>query len=252
MSGFAKFGPLDQLDWLIVLLAVIVAILAGAPFSGSSRVVSGVGFSNPANRGRLQSAAEDHRSSRPRPGTFEQGRLNERGNMHSLIHKTFDRADVLMSAGCSTFVSAALILVIPRFGIAVVEILIGLLLMGCAFAARARLRGGAHEPAVSASRGAGAKWFDRYDLAMILTLIVVQAVVAGSLRRLEWSGGTVRMFPLILLGAGILLKPRLLRSIERRTPRKEEVGLGTPTAVPANVPHAGDGLRRDFDEKGVR
>ena len=28
MSGFAKFGPLDQLDWLIVLLAVIVGILA--------------------------------------------------------------------------------------------------------------------------------------------------------------------------------------------------------------------------------
>ena len=29
MSGFAKLGPLDQLDWLIVLLAVIVGILAG-------------------------------------------------------------------------------------------------------------------------------------------------------------------------------------------------------------------------------
>jgi uncharacterized membrane protein YbjE (DUF340 family) len=28
MSGFAKFGPLDQLDWLIVLLAVIAGILA--------------------------------------------------------------------------------------------------------------------------------------------------------------------------------------------------------------------------------
>jgi len=28
MSGFAKFGPLDQLDWLIVLFAVIVGVLA--------------------------------------------------------------------------------------------------------------------------------------------------------------------------------------------------------------------------------
>ena len=27
MSGFAKFGPLDQLDWLIVLLAVVVGTL---------------------------------------------------------------------------------------------------------------------------------------------------------------------------------------------------------------------------------
>ena len=37
--------------------------------------------------------------------------------MRSLFPSTYDRADVLMSAGCSTFVSAALILVIPRVGI---------------------------------------------------------------------------------------------------------------------------------------
>ena len=60
--------------------------------------------------------------------------------MHSLIQKTYDRADVVMSAGCSTFVTAALILVIPRFGVVIVEILVGLFLIGCAFAARARLR----------------------------------------------------------------------------------------------------------------
>ena len=28
MSGFAKFGPLDQLEWRIVLLAVVIGILA--------------------------------------------------------------------------------------------------------------------------------------------------------------------------------------------------------------------------------
>jgi hypothetical protein len=172
--------------------------------------------------------------------------------MQSLIQKTYDRADVLMSAGCSTFVSAAMILVIPRFGIAMLEILIGLFLMGCAFAARARLRRGADGPAASASRWAGAKWFDRYDLAMILTVIVVQAVFGGSLRRLGWSEGTIRMFPLILLGTGILLKPRLLRAIERRAPTKDEVGIGTPTAVPASVLRAREDPRRDLDEKGVQ
>lgn len=172
--------------------------------------------------------------------------------MQSLIQKTYDRADVLMSAGCSTFVSAALILVIPRFGIAMLEILIGLFLMGCAFAARARLRRGAEKPAASASRWAGAKWFDRYDVAMILTVIVVQAVFGGSLRRLGWSEGTIRMFPLILLGSGILLKPRLSRAIERRARKKEEVDLGTPLAVPAVVLPSGDAVSRDFDEKGVR
>jgi hypothetical protein len=28
VSGFAKFGPLDQLDWLIILLAVLAGTLA--------------------------------------------------------------------------------------------------------------------------------------------------------------------------------------------------------------------------------
>ena len=28
MSGFAKFGPLDQLDWLIILLSVLAGTLA--------------------------------------------------------------------------------------------------------------------------------------------------------------------------------------------------------------------------------
>ena len=148
-----------------------------------------------------------------------------------------------MSAGCSTFVSAAVILVIPRFGIAMLEILVGLFLMGCAFAARARLRKEALKQPRTEATERRMKRLDRYDLAMILTIIIVQTVVAGSLRRLGWSEGTIRMFPLILLAAGILLKPRLLRAIERRAPRKEEVDLGT---------HADDGPRRDFDEKGVR
>ena len=163
--------------------------------------------------------------------------------MNSLSQRTFDRGDVLMSAGCSIFFSAAVILLIPRFGIAILEILAGLLLMGCAFAARARLRREAHKQPRTEATGRRVKWLDRYDLAMILTIIMVQAVAAGSLRRFGWSEGTIRMFPLVLLAGGILLKPRLLRATERRAPRKEEVDPGT---------HAGDGPRRDFDEKGVQ
>ena len=37
--------------------------------------------------------------------------------MRSLFPSTYDRADVLMSAGCSTFVSAALILVIRELAL---------------------------------------------------------------------------------------------------------------------------------------
>ena len=58
--------------------------------------------------------------------------------MRSLFPSTYDRADVLMSAGCSTFVSAALILVIPRVGIVLLEVLLGLFFIGCALAWRGR------------------------------------------------------------------------------------------------------------------
>jgi hypothetical protein len=140
--------------------------------------------------------------------------------MHSLIQKTYDRADVLMSAGCSIFVTAAMILVIPRFGIAMIEILTGLFLMGCAFATRARLRSRVSGQPARDSRGKRTRWLNRYHGAMILAVVIIQAGVAGSLRRCGWSEGTIRIFPLLLLGAAILLKPRLLKFIERRVQEK--------------------------------
>jgi len=74
--------------------------------------------------------------------------------MRTLIPFTYDRADVLMSAGCSTFVSAALVLVIPRVGIILLEILLGLFFIGCALAARSRLRG-KPDAETSEDRGGG-------------------------------------------------------------------------------------------------
>ena len=174
--------------------------------------------------------------------------------MHFLIPKTYDRADVLMSAGCSTFVGAALILVIPRFGIAVLEVLLGLFLMGCAFAARARLRSNTRSNA-NASRG---RWLDRYDAAMVLAVILVQACIAGSLRRFGWSEGSVRIFPLVLLGTAILLKPRLMKLIDRSAQKTQHTSDEVTDAVPVTVVAATNACRRaenvsgDLEEKGVR
>jgi hypothetical protein len=95
--------------------------------------------------------------------------------MRLLFPSNYDRADVLMSAGCSTFVSAALILVIPRIGVLLLEILFGLFFIGCALMARARVRRrvlGKEGPKKSSD--AKAKWFDRYDVLMILAVIVIQ------------------------------------------------------------------------------
>ena len=140
--------------------------------------------------------------------------------MRSLFPSTYDRADVLMSAGCSTFVSAALILVIPRVGIILLEILLGLFFIGCALAARARLRSQARSQAKEGrpegSTNAKTKWFDRYDVLMILTVIAVYSSVSGLLRHAGLSEGTVGILPLILFAAGILLKPRAVQFIESR------------------------------------
>jgi hypothetical protein len=45
----------------------------------------------------------------------------------------YDSADVLMSAGVSTFVGASLVLITPRLGILFIEIVTGLFLIGCGF-----------------------------------------------------------------------------------------------------------------------
>src|SRR6202043_3161510 len=140
--------------------------------------------------------------------------------MRSLFPSTYDRADVLMSAGCSTFVSAALILVIPRVGIILLEILLGLFFIGCALAARARLRIQARSQAQvmegpKGSAQAKEKWFDRYDVLMILAVIVIYASMSGLLRHAGLSEGTMGILPLILFAAGILLKPRAVQFVER-------------------------------------
>ena len=142
--------------------------------------------------------------------------------MRSLFPSTYDRADVLMSAGCSTFVSAALILVIPRFGILLLEILFGLFFIGCAIVARTRLRRralGRDGPEKSKSRKT--RWFDKYDVFMIFAVIVVQTCTAGLLRKAGLSEGTVDTLPLILFAGGILVKPRAMEFFEDRKKTKQ-------------------------------
>ena len=137
--------------------------------------------------------------------------------MRSLFPSSYDRADVLMSAGCSTFVSAALILVIPRFGVLLLEILFGLFFIGCALMARARVRRrvlGKEGPKKSSE--AKAKWFDSYDVLMILAVVMVQTAAGGLLRKAGWSEGTVSILPLMMFATGILLKPHVVELVERR------------------------------------
>jgi hypothetical protein len=142
--------------------------------------------------------------------------------MRTFFPSSYDRADVLMSAGCSTFVSAALILVIPRFGILLLEILLGLFFIGCALMARKRLRRQAlGQDSSDKSKDARTRRFDRYDVLMILAVVIVQTSTAGLLRKAGLAEGTVGILPLFLFAAAILLKPRAVEFIEGRRKTKQ-------------------------------
>ena len=155
--------------------------------------------------------------------------------MRLLFPSNYDRADVLMSAGCSTFVSAALILVIPRLGVLLLEILFGLFFICCALMARARIRRRVLGKAKTSS-DAKAKWFDRYDVLMILAVIVIQTAAARLLRKAGWSEGTVSILPLIMFAAGILLKPRVVEFVGRRRKTQPVVSdCGNTASQPENL-----------------
>ncbi|MDQ2944565.1 MAG: hypothetical protein M3Y27_01240 [Acidobacteriota bacterium] len=131
----------------------------------------------------------------------------------------YDRADVLMSAGVSTFVCASLVLITPRLGIVFIEILMGLFLIGCAFVSRRRLSRTCCD--IETDSGPGEKnnlrtrFCDRYDLSIVLAVALFQITLAGSLQKAGWSEGSVRILPLVLFGIGILLKPRLLEWVRK-------------------------------------
>jgi hypothetical protein len=131
----------------------------------------------------------------------------------------YDRADVLMSAGVSTFVCASLVLITPRLGIVFIEILMGLFLIGCAFVSRKRLSRTCsdleRDTVTGEKNNLRARFFDRYDLLIVLAVVLFQTSFAGSLQRAGWSEGSVRILPLVLFGIGILLKPWLLERINK-------------------------------------
>jgi hypothetical protein len=149
--------------------------------------------------------------------------------MRTTFPKSYDRADVLMSAGCSTFVTAALIMVLPRVGTVLLEILLGMFLIGCALVARARIKRKAQLSQVAATvEPSRRSRFDRYDVVALLVVVVIESVFDGLLHRLGWSEGTRRIFPLVLLAFAILLKPRLMESAQHRRQSKRVIEPAAP------------------------
>jgi hypothetical protein len=144
--------------------------------------------------------------------------------MRSVFPLTYDRVDVLMSAGCSTLVSAAAILIVPRVGTILLEMLVGLLFIGCAVVARFRFRRRRNaEEGLEKTTGSlpRIRSFDRYDLVLIAMAILTYVALPMLLGRTGLSPGTIHLLPLLLLGLGILIKPRMRQFVTLINTRKD-------------------------------
>ena len=120
-----------------------------------------------------------------------------------------DQRSILFWNRLRRAVCSALLLITPRLGILLIELLLGLFLIGCAFVSRLGLNKAAG--AVTRDNCGGEKgvhrsrFFDRWDLFIVLAVILLQSGIAGALRRAGWSEGAIRMLPLVLLAMGVLL-----------------------------------------------
>jgi len=131
----------------------------------------------------------------------------------------FDRADPLMAAGFSTLTCAFLVIVAPRVGIVLLEILAGLCLVVRAYVLRARLRKanlGGVTAAGERNGEAGGRFLGRYELVLIIVVIAIHSSISGFLRSGGLAEGLVRILPLVLVGIGLFAKPRVLRWVEAR------------------------------------
>lgn len=146
--------------------------------------------------------------------------------MRSFFSPTYDRADLLLSVGCSTLVSAALIVVIPRVGILLFEMLLGLFLIGCAITTRHRLRRQRASEIVSMAIDTRPEIMspDRHIILLIAILIVVYIALPALLRKTGLSLRTSYIVTLVLLAIGILVKPRLLQLLATYFKTRRDTG----------------------------
>ena len=136
----------------------------------------------------------------------------------------FDRPDVLMTVGLSTLASTFLIVLAPRIGIILLEILAGFLLAIRGFVLRARLRRASQlclEFQGSRKLAAGLtanriRLLDRYELLLVIAVLLTYGAIAGFLRAHGVPEGLVRIVPLVSFAIGLFAKPRILRRIANR------------------------------------
>ncbi len=125
----------------------------------------------------------------------------------------FSRPDMLVAAAGGSLASALLLLLVPRIGTLVLEILASLVMLGRALVVRRREHAAAQlclSLPVTANR---IRLPDRYELVLLIIVILACGTVISTLRSVRAPEILTRTVPLLLFAVGLLAKTQVIRAI---------------------------------------
>lgn len=127
----------------------------------------------------------------------------------------FNRSDTLMAAASGALASALLLLFIPSIGTLFLEILASLVMAGRAFVIRRRDRTGAQLRLSLPIAGNRLRLPDRYELVLVIVLTLGYGATVSMIHSMKAPKIFIRVVPLLLFAAGLLMKNQILHAIAR-------------------------------------
>jgi hypothetical protein len=129
----------------------------------------------------------------------------------------FDRFEILMAAGVSILASSVLLLLVPSVGTVFVGVLAGFLLVTRALVLRLRQRKATQLRLTLPTPASRIRFPDRYELVLVIVVILSYGAVAAVLRSVKAPGVLIRIVPLLSFAAGLVAKKYILGAVGRGT-----------------------------------
>lgn len=129
----------------------------------------------------------------------------------------FNRPDMLMAAASGALASALLLLLVPSIGTLFLEILAGLVMAGRAFLVRRRERMAAQLRLALQIASNRLRLPDRYEIVLVIILTLGYGATVSMIRGMKAPEIFIRVVPLLLFAAGLLMKNQILHAITRST-----------------------------------
>jgi hypothetical protein len=118
---------------------------------------------------------------------------------------------MLTGAAGGTLGSALLLLLVPKIEILLFEILTAMIMLACAYGIRRGERAAAQLCLDLEDRGGRLRLPGRYELLLIILVILGYGAIGSALRSLKTPEILVRAAPLLLFAVGLVVKDHILR-----------------------------------------